>query len=160
MGFRGAEPGPTQQKASHVHPAAGGRQDRCVRCEPAQQAGAGEGRAGALLTGRPALGQQQAAHLPEEPAQRLGRREEGCAVAGVGWQPVRSEALRSGVPGVRAGQPAPRPRRPPPPPDARRAPLGNSTHLCEEVVLEQVVQTGPLGGVGRQQAGDEAAGIG
>lgn len=49
---------------------------------------------GEVLTGRLALAQQQLAHLPEKPSQRLGDGKDGWTVAGVGWQPVRSETLR------------------------------------------------------------------
>lgn len=65
-----------------------------------RQVGAGEEWAGQVLTGWPALVQQQLAHLPEKLAQRLGDGEDGWAVAGVGWQPVWSETLRSGALGV------------------------------------------------------------
>ena len=55
---------------------------------------------------------------------------------------------RGSAPG--AGCPGPGASAPPPDP----------THLCEEVIPQQAVQAGPLRGVGRQQAGDEAARVG
>ena len=36
----------------------------------------------------------------------------------------------------------------------------DTPHLCEKVILQQVVQAGPLGRIGGQQAGDEAARVG
>lgn len=59
-----------------------------------RQVGAGEGWWGEVLTGWLALAQQQLAHLPEKPSQRLGDGKDGWTVAGVGRQPVRSETLR------------------------------------------------------------------
>lgn len=100
------------------------------------------------LTGGPTLAQHHPSHFPEEATQRWGNSEDRGAVAGVGWQSIRGEALAEWK--KQGSAPVQRPH----------TLIPAFPHLGEEIVLQKQIQTGTPCRVGSQQAGDEAPGVG